>query len=78
MVSRKGGMSESWTRWIAFTVAPDNVEPHPLQFRRVRLAMLYPNPASNKTKIDTQKLKKLVIREIMTVDGVSGTFQCEI
>ena len=70
-------MSESWTRWIAFTVAPDNVEPHPLQFRRVRLAM-DPNPASNKTKIDTQKLKKTVLWETMNVDGESGTFQCVI
>ena len=34
-----------------------------------------PNPASLKTKIDTQKSTKTMIWETMLVDGESGTFQ---
>ena len=37
-----------------------------------------PNPASYKTKTDTQKSTKLMLWETMTVDGESGTIQCVI
>ena len=37
-----------------------------------------PNPASPKNKTDTQKSTKIVLREIMTVDGESGIIKCVI